>query len=50
MVVAAAEFVLEGLAGMKKINRSEERHFSRTERQHPEIGMESIDTAKRHLN
>ena len=50
VVVAAAEFVLEGLAGMKKISRSEERRFSRTERQHPEIGMEPIDTAKRHLN
>ena len=50
VVVAAAEFVLEGLAGMKRISRSEERRFSRTERQHPEIGVEPIDTAKRHLN
>ena len=50
VIVAAAEFVLEGLAGMKKISRSEERRFTRTERQHPEIGMEPIDAAKRHLN
>jgi magnesium chelatase subunit I len=50
VTVAAAEFILEGLAGQKKISRSEERRFSRTERQHPEIGMEPIDTAKRHLN
>ena len=50
VMVAAAEFILDGLAGMKRINRSEERRFSRTDRAHPEIGMESVDTAKRRLN
>ena len=50
VVVAAAEFILDGMAGMKRISRSEERRFSRVERAHPEIGMEPIDTAKRHLN
>ena len=50
VVVAAAEFILDGMAGMKRISRSEERRFSRTERAHPEIGIEPIDAAKRHLN
>ncbi len=50
VVVAAAEFILDGMAGMKRISRSEERRFSRAERAHPEIGMEPIDAAKRHLN
>ena len=50
VVVAAAEFILDGMAGMKRISRSEERSFSRAERGHPEIGMEPVDTAKRHLN
>jgi len=50
VVVAAAEFILDGMAGMKRISRSEERRFSRAERSHPEIGIEPVDTAKRHLN
>ena len=50
LVVAAAEFILDGMAGMKRISRSEERRFSRAERAHPEIGIESLDTAKRRLN
>ncbi len=50
VVVAATEFVLEGLAGLRKISRSEELGFFRTERQYPEIGIEPVDTAKSHLN
>ena len=49
--VAAAEFLLEGLAGVKKISRSEERGFYRSEERRPEIGYEEpIDTTKTHLN
>lgn len=49
--VAAAEFLLEGLAGVKKISRSEERGFYRSEERRPEIGYEEpIDTTKSHLN
>lgn len=49
-IVATAEFVLEGLAGLKRITRSEERGFHRSERQRPEVGFEEIDSVKRHLN
>ena len=49
--VLAAEFLLEGLAGIKKISRSEERGFYRSEERRPEIGYEEpIDTTKTHLN
>jgi magnesium chelatase subunit I len=49
--VAAAEFLLEGLAGVKKISRSEERGYVRNEERHPEIGYEEpIDTTKTRLN
>ena len=49
-VVAAAEFVLEGLSGLKKVRRSEERGYHGNEKPHPEIGFEKIDTVKRRLN
>lgn len=48
--VAAAEFVLEGLAGLKRIRRSEERGYHRTEQPRPEIGFEELDSVKRRLN
>jgi len=49
--VAAAEFLLEGLAGVKKISRSEERGYVKSEERHPEIGYEEpIDTTKTRLN
>ncbi len=49
-VVSAAEFILEGLAGMKRINRSQERGFYRSEKQRSEIGFEPADPAKSRLN
>jgi len=49
-VVAAAEFVLEGLSGLKKVRRSEERGYHRKEKPHPEVGFEKLDTVKRRLN
>ncbi len=48
--LAAAEFVLEGLAGLKKIRRSEERGYHRSEQPRPEIGFEKLDSVKRRLN
>jgi len=49
--VAAVEFILEGLAGIKKISRSEERGYVRSEERQPEIGYEEpIDSPKTHLN
>jgi magnesium chelatase subunit I len=49
--VAAAEFVLEGLTGVKKISRSEERGYVRSDQRQPEVGYEEpIDTHKTHLN
>lgn len=50
LVVAAAEFLLEGMASLKRISRSEERGFHRSEDRRPEIGFEQVDTTKRHLN
>ena len=50
VVVAAAEFVLEGMASLKRISRSEERGFHRNEERRPEIGFERVDAPKRHLN
>jgi magnesium chelatase subunit I len=50
LVVAAAEFILEGLAAMKKISRSEERVFQRNEQARPEVGYEQLDAVKRRLN
>jgi magnesium chelatase subunit I len=49
-MVAAAEFILEGLAASRKIGRSEERGFYRSEERRPEVGQEMIDTPKRRLN
>jgi magnesium chelatase subunit I len=49
--VAACEFLLEGLAGVKKISRSEERGYSRSDEYRAEVGFEEpIDTSKSHLN
>jgi len=49
--VAACEFLLEGLAGIKRISRSEERGFHRSEERRPEIGYEEpLDHTKSHLN
>ena len=49
--LAAAEFLLEGLAGVKKISRNEERGYFRNEERQPEIGYEEpIDSPKTHLN
>jgi magnesium chelatase subunit I len=50
VVVAAAEFLLEGLASLKRISRSEEKGFQRGEGPRPEIGMEQMGPVKRHLN
>lgn len=51
MRVAAAEFLLEGLAGTKRISRSEERGFHRAQERRPEIGYEEpIDSPGGHLN
>jgi magnesium chelatase subunit I len=38
--VAACEFLLEGLAGIQKISRSEERGFHRNAERHAELGFE----------
>jgi magnesium chelatase subunit I len=49
--VAAGEFLLEGLAAMKRISRSEERGYGRPEeRSRPEIGYEEVDSGKTHFN
>jgi magnesium chelatase subunit I len=48
--VGAAEFVLEGLAGLKKISRSEEQGYHRSEDRHVEVGFEQVDNVKRRLN
>ena len=49
--VAAAEFLLEGLAGLKRISRSAERGYIRSEERRPEIGYEeALDGPKSHLN
>jgi magnesium chelatase subunit I len=48
--VAACEFVLEGLAGLKRIRRSDERGYQRSEQPRPEIGFEKLDAVKRRLN
>jgi magnesium chelatase subunit I len=48
--VAAAEFVLEGLAATSKISRSEEHGFHSTTEHRPEVGHERPDPAKRRLN
>ena len=49
--VAAAEFLLEGLAGRKKISRNDERGYHRNEDRQPEIGYEEpLDHTKSHLN
>ncbi len=48
--VAACEFLLEGLASIRKISRSEERGYHRSEeRTRPEIGYDELDS-KSHLN
>jgi magnesium chelatase subunit I len=49
-IVAAAEFVLEGLAGLRKIGRSEERGYHRGEARRAEVGFEQVDSAKSRLN
>jgi magnesium chelatase subunit I len=49
-VVSAAEFILEGLAGMKRISRSQERGFYRSETTRPEVGFEQADPVKSRLN
>jgi len=49
-LVAAAEFILEGLAATRKISRSEERGFYRSEERRPEVGQEMLDSPKRRLN
>ena len=50
--VAAAEFLLEGLVGLKKLSRSEERGYvGAEERRQPEIGFEDeLDSQKTRLN
>ena len=48
--VAAAEFFLEGLAGMKRISRSEERGFQRSEDRRAEIGYEEPFDTNSQLN
>jgi magnesium chelatase subunit I len=50
IVVAAAEFILEGLAALKKISRSEEGGYHRTEEPRAEIGFERMAPTKRRLN
>jgi magnesium chelatase subunit I len=49
-VVAAAEFVLEGLAGLKKISRSQEHGYTRGETRQVEVGLEQVDSVKSRLN
>lgn len=49
--VAASEFLLEGLASIRKISRSEERGYHRSEeRTRPEVGYEDPMDSKTHLN
>ncbi|MGH9336203.1 MAG: magnesium chelatase, partial [Vicinamibacteria bacterium] len=49
--VAACEFLLEGLASTRRISRSEERGYQRSEdRSRPEIGYEEVEGGKSHLN
>jgi magnesium chelatase subunit I len=49
--VAASEFLLEGLASIRKIARSEERGYHRSEeRSRPEVGYEDPMDSKTHLN
>ena len=49
--VAACEFLLEGLAATKRISRSDERGYGRSEeRTRPEVGYEEVDSGKGHLN
>ena len=49
--VSAAEFLLEGLAGVKKISRNDERGYHRNDERQPEIGFEEpLDHTKSHLN
>jgi magnesium chelatase subunit I len=50
--VAACEFILEGLASLRKISRGEERGYHRSEeRQRTEMGFEEVmDGTKTHLN
>jgi magnesium chelatase subunit I len=50
--VGACEFILEGLAGLRKISRSEESYYHRSdERQRSEAGYEEVlDGSKGHLN
>jgi len=49
--VSAAEFLLEGLAGVKKISRNDERGYHRNEERQPEVGFEEpLDHTKSHLN
>jgi magnesium chelatase subunit I len=49
--VAASEFLLEGLASIRKISRSEERGYHRSEeRTRPEVGYEDPMDTKTHLN
>ncbi|HXV64911.1 MAG TPA: magnesium chelatase [Vicinamibacteria bacterium] len=49
--LAAAEFLLEGLVGLKRVSRSEERGYHGSEERRTEIGYEdAIDSQKTHLN
>ena len=49
--IAACEFLLEGLAGVKKISRNEERGYSRSDERRAEVGFEeAVDSSKSHLN
>ena len=49
--VAAAEFILEGLVGLKRLSRSEERGFHGSPEREPEIGYEeTYDSPKGRLN
>jgi magnesium chelatase subunit I len=50
--VAACEFLLEGLAATKRISRSEERGYGRSDerRERAEVGYEEVDSGKTQLN
>jgi magnesium chelatase subunit I len=47
LVVAAAEFVLEGLYAQKKIGRSEDRGFVAPERRSEELDLEKLERLRR---
>ena len=50
VLALGARGLLEGLASMKRISRSEERGYRRGEGPRPEVGIEQMAPPKRHLN